>query len=282
MCRAGKIYIVATPIGNLGDISRRAIETLQTCDAIYCEDTRVTGKLLGALGISKKLFRMDENLIRKNAHAVIDKVLAGESVCYCSDAGMPCVSDPGSVLVKCAYDRGIDVTIVPGPSACESAYALSGFESTSYVFKGFLPKKKSELNRVLKDVLASSVPTVIYESPKRLIGTLAEISKLNANRDVFCIKEITKLHEMYFRGSVADILNELSHVASETLKGEWVIVVDGMSNAEAEECENAQLDIARMYAIDKKAIGLSSTDIKNDLIKYFNVTKNTAFELANS
>lgn len=281
MCRAGKIYIVATPIGNLGDISKRAIDVLQSCDCIYCEDTRVTGKLLNALGITNKLIRLDENLIRKKADIVIDKVLAGETICYCTDAGMPCVSDPGSALVSRAHDLSVEVSIVPGPSACESAYALSGFNSNSYTFKGFLPKKKVDLEKSLKDILNSNIPTVIYESPNRILNTLNTMLTLNRKRSVFCIKEITKIHEMCFRGPVAVVFEELSNADPEIFKGEWVIVIDGMSDGDAEDIRHKQLELARMYANDKKQLGQSSTDVKNDLIKYFNVTKNTAFELAN-
>lgn len=281
MCRAGKIYIVATPIGNLGDISKRAIDVLQSCDCIYCEDTRVTGRLLNALGITKKLIRLDENLIRKNAHLVVERVLAGETVCYCTDGGMPCVSDPGSALVNCAQDLSVEVSIVPGPSACESAYALSGFDSHAYTFRGFLPKKKVDLEKSLKDILNSNIPTVIYESPNRILNTLNALLSLNSNRSVFCIKEITKIHETYFKGSVASVVDSISNAEPEMLKGEWVVVIDGMSDEDIENERSRQLELARMYAIEKRQLGQSSTDVKNDLIKYFNVTKNTAFELAN-
>lgn len=280
MVSPGKIYLIATPIGNLSDISKRAIDTLSKCDVVACEDTRVTGKLLRTLGINARLERLDENTIRTKSEMIVKRVLDGENVVFCSDAGMPCISDPGAFLVSTAHEMGACVTIIPGPSACESAFSLSGFESTEYYFKGFLPKKKSELITCINKLLTLKVPSVVYESPNRILHTLSAVDSLNPKREVFCVKEISKIHETYYKGTSSEVKCAIEEAGAPALKGEWVIVINGLSKDETSSAEDGVMMRAKQYATDKRAAGICSTDIKNDLIKYFNVTKNTAFELA--
>ena len=172
---AGRLYVVGTPIGNLGDLSPRAAEAFRAADSVLCEDTRVTGKLLAHLGISKPLVRCDENVIAARAGALVDRMATGEVFAFASDAGMPGVSDPGQVLVDAARDAGIAVEVVPGPVACVTALVASGIPCEHFFFEGFLPRKHGERVRRLRELAFVPGALLFYESPRRAADLLDEV-----------------------------------------------------------------------------------------------------------
>ncbi len=277
MAQSGKIILVATPIGNLGDMSERARDALRDCDVIYCEDTRVTRRLLSLIGVDKNTLRLDENIIDSKIEEVIERARSGERVCYCSDAGMPGISDPGSKIVCGARESGVLTEVLPGPCAATVAFVASGFSTTQFHFAGFLPKKKLKREETLRELLQRDHATIIYESPKRILETL---SMLPSSRRVCVARELTKLHEEILVGTAQELSQELS--SRDTIKGEIVIVINTASTHELECTDEEKLNIAKAYVRKARERNLSSTDIKNDLIDFFDIQKNLAFELANN
>ena len=224
VARAGLLSIVGTPIGNLDDASARMARTLAAADAILCEDTRVTGKLCMRLGISTPLERADENVLGARIPGFVERIAAGERLAFVSDAGMPCVSDPGQRLVDAVLDAGLVVEVIPGPSAVTSALALSGLSSARFLFVGFLARKRGEQLIQLEALSRVSATIVAYESPKRVPTTLGNISDIMPQRRVALVREITKIHEEVLRGTAAELVSELA--ARDALKGECVLVIE--------------------------------------------------------
>ena len=215
--------MVGTPIGNLGDLSPRAAEAFRAADAICCEDTRVTSKLLAHLGISCTLVRCDENVIASRAPELVDRMLAGESLAFASDAGMPSVSDPGQVLVEAAREAGVDVQVIPGPSACVTALVASGISCEHFFFEGFLGRKHGERVRRLQELAAVPGALIFYESPHRIVATLTAVAEVFPQRTVAVCRELTKLHEEVLRGGAAEVAETLA--AREEVRGEIALVV---------------------------------------------------------
>lgn len=219
--------MVATPIGNLQDMTFRAVEILRTVDIIACEDTRHSIKLLNHFRISNKLVSYHDHNENERSDELIDKILAGSSVALISDAGTPAISDPGHVIVTAAIGAGIDVVPIPGASAFVNAAIASGLPAGSLFFGGFLPAKKGERRRRLEEVAGIPATLVFYESPHRIAGSLADCTEILGSRQAVVARELTKLHEEFVRGS----LSELSKKAPERLsKGELVILIDGPSD----------------------------------------------------
>lgn len=221
--QAGRLYVVGTPIGNLGDLSPRAAEAFRACDAVCCEDTRVTGKLLNYLGISKPLVRCDENVISQRAPELVDHLLTGETIAFASDAGMPSVSDPGQVLVDAAREAGVDVEVVPGPSACVTALVASGIPCEHFFFEGFLPRKHGERVRRLRELAPIPGALLFYESPHRVEASLEAIAQVFPQRVVALCRELTKLHEEVLRDAAPALLERVRE--RDELRGEMVLVV---------------------------------------------------------
>lgn len=217
----GKLYIVSTPIGNLKDITFRSINILKDVDAIACEDTRITNRLLNKYDIVKKLVVYNDYNERNKTNTLIDFLLEGKKIALVSDAGTPCISDPGYRLVNAAQKNNIEVLSIPGPSSVQAALSISGLPTDNYFFQGFLPKKKGRETKFneLKNIKCS---IVLFESPKRVNKTLLHIEKYLGNRIISICKEITKVHEKVFIGRVHDIINNIKEI---TLKGEFVIVI---------------------------------------------------------
>lgn len=220
---AGRLYIVGTPIGNLGDLAPRAAEAFRAANAICCEDTRVTAKLLAHLELSRPLIRCDENVIAARAPEIVERVLSGETIAFASDAGMPSVSDPGQLLVDAARDAGAPVEVIPGPSACVTALVSSGISCDHFFFEGFLPRKQGERVRRLQELAAVPGALLFYESPHRAVASLDAIATVFPQRMVALCRELTKLHEEVVR-DVAPRLAERVREREE-LRGEIVIVV---------------------------------------------------------
>ena len=220
---SGCLYMVGTPIGNLGDMSPRVAEAFRVADAICCEDTRVTSKLLAHLGISKTLIRCDENVIVRRAPELVDRLLAGETLAFASDAGMPSVSDPGQVLVDAARDAGVEVQVIPGPSACVTALVASGISCEHFFFEGFLPRKHGERVRRLSELACVPGALLFYESPHRAAASLQAIAQVFPKRRVALCRELTKLHEEVLRDKAPALLETV--LARGEMRGEMVIVV---------------------------------------------------------
>lgn len=269
----GMLSLVGTPIGNLGDLSARAVETFRRADAVCCEDTRVTGKLLAYLGISKPLVRCDDNVIERRAPELVGRVLAGERIAFASDAGMPSVSDPGQVLVELARCEGAPVEVIPGPSACVTALVLSGMPSDQFFFEGFLPRKHGERVRRLQRLAPVPGALIFYESPHRVEASLKAIAEVFPQRTVALCRELTKLHEEVLRAPAPELHEQVLERGE--LKGEMVIVVAPPSEDELDRLEAALAAGASIGApVDPDELlrsdiaeGLSAGDSANALAK---------------
>ena len=231
---AGKIYLVATPIGNLSDISMRAIETLKNVDIIACEDTRNTIRLLNHFEIKGHLTSYHEYNKIDKAYELCEKVKEGNNIAFVSDAGMPAISDPGYELVDIAYKEGLEVTVVPGASAVVSALAISGISSRRFAFEGFLPADKNEKKEILIELSQESRTLILYEAPHRLLKTLKELFEYMGDRNIAIVREITKLHEEVLRGKLADIIADYESEKI-AIRGEYVLVIEGKSLLEKRE-----------------------------------------------
>ena len=232
MTSYGKLSIVGTPIGNLGDFSPRGIETLTNADYIAAEDTRVTLGLLTKFDIKKPLVSCYKPKEQEKSERIIELLISGNNVAMVSDAGMPCISDPGAVLVRKCYERGIPVEVIPGCNAAVAAVALSGLEVDRWVFEGFLPVPKKERTERLDVVKNLPHALVFYEAPHKIKQTLSDLcDALGGERPAALCRELTKLHEETIRGT----LDELSHYYDDIEpRGEYVIVVKGAENTRAE------------------------------------------------
>ncbi len=233
----GRFHLVGTPIGNLGDLSVRGAETLRAADVVVCEDSRRTGKLLAYLGPGDggrraRLVVADRHREASRVDDVLGFLHQGLRVCLVTDAGMPTISDPGFRIVEAVSAAGYEVLVVPGPTAVSSALAVSGIDSTRFVFEGFLPRKGGERSRRLLALAAEERTIVLYEAPHRLRRTLEDLSlTLGEGRRAALCRELTKLYEEVERGSLADLVTMATRVEP---RGEYVIVVEGSQLAEVE------------------------------------------------
>lgn len=277
----GKLIIVPTPLGNLGDMTDRARAALAEADVVCAEDTRVTGRLLAALGIEKRLERLDEALVGARAAAVVDRVLDGRVIAYCSDAGMPGVSDPGLRLVAAAREAGAPVEVLPGPTAAATAYVASGTVNPRFYFGGFFPRKAAEQRSCLEALKALDAALVFYESPNRLAGALETVTEVLPLRTVAVCRELTKLYEEVVRGPVAEVRDEFARRAAEgAVRGEIVLVIDGPGAEDARAAaEEASADAERL-ACALAAEGLRTKDVAKRLAAECGVSRNEAYALA--
>jgi 16S rRNA (cytidine1402-2'-O)-methyltransferase len=217
----GKLYVVSTPIGNLGDITLRSIETLKTVDFTVCEDTRVTSVLLNHLEIKKELHSFNAANEKFKAEKVIERIEAGESCALVSDAGTPGISDPGTRLINLAIKHNIEIIPIPGATALITALTLCGFPTDSFVFIGFLPNKKGR-QKELKQLVDEERTVVLYESTYRITKLVTELAETMPDRQIVICRELTKKFEEVIRGTVQSIKSELEQ---HTLKGEFVVVI---------------------------------------------------------
>lgn len=270
----GALVLVATPIGNLDDLSARAAAALAAADAIACEDTRRTGRLLAHLGISTpKLLVANEHTERDLAPEVVRRVGAGERVVVVSDAGMPGISDPGEALVQAVLDAGLAVDVIPGPSAADSALVISGLPTGRFVFEGFLPRKGSGRRERLAEVAAEQRTIVLYEAPHRLARTLTDlVEACGGERRVALLRELTKLHEEHWRGTLAEALARTDEVAP---RGEYVVVLDGAAPAEP-----ADDDVLRAAIVEAREAGRSTRDAVDEVTARFGAPRRHVYDLA--
>jgi 16S rRNA (cytidine1402-2'-O)-methyltransferase len=221
---AGRLYVVGTPIGNLADITERAISTLGMVDLVAAEDTRRTGRLLSRLGLKVRMRSLFEGNEKERTPELLARLREGKDVALVSDAGMPGISDPGYRLVRACADEGIDVRVVPGPSAVTAALVVSGLPVERFVFEGFLPRRTSERRQRLRDLADDPRTVVLFESPLRLATLLRDVLDELGDRRVAVARELTKLHEEVIRGRAAEIIATL---AGSEPRGEVVVVIEG-------------------------------------------------------
>jgi 16S rRNA (cytidine1402-2'-O)-methyltransferase len=225
---SGRLLVVGTPIGNLEDLSPRAVKAFAGADMIFCEDTRRTRKLLSAIGVSApRLLRLDQHNEAAMTATVIDAILDGATAVLVTDAGMPTISDPGDRVVRSVAGAGLPVDVVPGPTAASAALALSGLPASNYRFAGFLPRKGRPRADALTALAQERSTAVIYESPSRVARTVAELSETcGAERQVVLARELTKVHQEVWRGTLENASRRLEEPGY-AVRGEWVIVLAG-------------------------------------------------------
>lgn len=224
---SSKLYIVSTPIGNLEDITLRALNVLKEVDLIACEDTRTSKKLLSRYQIEKPLTSYHEHNEIEKATELLSLLQEGKNVALITDAGTPGVSDPGFRIVKLASQSGIEVVPIPGASAAIAALSISGLPTSSFTFLGFPPKQNKKLDELLDRIKDRPETLIFYESPKRIVKTLEAMTEVLGERNVSISREITKMYEETLRGSFSDLINNLK--SRETIKGEFVLLVEGNS-----------------------------------------------------
>ncbi|MBE6900273.1 MAG: 16S rRNA (cytidine(1402)-2'-O)-methyltransferase [Ruminococcaceae bacterium] len=220
----GILYVVGTPIGNLGDFSPRAVETLEKVDFIAAEDTRVTVKLLNHFGIKKPMVIYQKFNEYEQGDIIVSRLQSGESCAIVTDAGMPCISDPGETLVKLCIKADVKVEVVPGPSAVISALAVSGLSVSRFTFEGFLSVKRTSRMEHLMELRHERRTMVFYEAPHKLLSTLKDMNSVFGDRNIVVIKELTKIHETSWRGTLSEAVR---YHTENPPKGEYVLVLDG-------------------------------------------------------
>lgn len=266
------LYLVATPIGNMQEVSPRTIEVIKEVDLIACEDTRVTGKFLSLLGLSKPLISLREHNEVSASQDVVEKILNGTKVAYMSDAGYPCISDPGSRLVKLALQNNINVTAISGPNAALSALVASGLCEEHFYFHGFLDAKETVKLEELRKLVNREETLVFYEAPHRIQKTLNDMFAIFGNRKACIGRELTKKHEEYIRGG----LEQLAQIDPATLKGEMVIVVEGSLGEIKPDINNDE--IIQMVK-NMVSMGLSTKDAIKKVAEATNVNKNYIYKI---
>ncbi len=271
--KRGVLYIVGTPIGNLSDISQRALKTLESVDFIAAEDTRVTVKLLNHFDIKKPLISYFEHNKMQKGDYICDRIKSGESCALVSDAGMPAISDPGELLVAQCRERGIEVFVVPGPSAVVCALATSGLSVGRFTFEGFLSMNKRNRREHLEELVSEKRTMVFYEAPHKLQSTLKDMLSYFGNRRVCIAKEITKLHENVL---VTDLENAISHYENNPPKGEFVLVVEGEKKQENKEIS---LSDAVEMARGKMEKGFSANEAAKQVAALTKLKKGDIYKL---
>lgn len=251
---SGKLFVVGTPIGNLGDISPRGLETLENCDFIAAEDTRVTLKLLNHFEIKKPLISYFEHNKFEKGPYIIDRILKGENCAIVTDAGMPAISDPGEDLVKLCHENGIKVESVPGPCAFATALAISGMPSKRFTFEGFPPVEKQPRKKLFESLKKEERTIIFYEAPHKISGTLRDLAQVFGDREIAIVRELTKIHEQVIKTTLYAAAEKYS---KEELKGELVLIIKGAEQSEEGEMT---LEDAINYALQLVKDGESKTE----------------------
>lgn len=268
----GTLYLVATPIGNLDDITLRAIKILKDVDFIAAEDTRHSLKLLNHLEISKPLISYHRHNEDIKTNLLIDKLLDGKNIALISDAGTPVISDPGEEVVKEALKNNINVIPIPGACALINALIASGLDASEFTFIGFLPLNKKNRKEKLSEIQNSKNTTILYEAPHKLLSTLQDLSKILDNRKIVLAKELTKIHETFISGTAGELLNTL-----ENPKGEFVIMIEKSQEKFDENSYLNSLSLEEHFEF-YQAQGFSKNEIIKKIAKDKNVNKNEIYQ----
>ncbi|CAN5580119.1 16S rRNA (cytidine(1402)-2'-O)-methyltransferase [soil metagenome] len=271
----GTLYLVATPIGNLADISQRALETLQTVDLIACEDTRHTRKLLNHYGISQKLVSYHEHNEQARTEEFAGLLEQGKSIAIVSDAGTPAVCDPALRVVQKAHEIGATVRAIPGAVAFINALVISGLPTDSIFFGGFLPSRKTERRRRLQEVKEISATLCFYETPHRLAKSLVDCLEILGNRQIAVVREITKFHEEIVRGNLAELAEKY---AQESVKGEIVLIIDRREVPDSRfRIPNSKSLVSRVAELEKE--GLDRKLALKKAAKEFGLPRSEAYRI---
>lgn len=267
----GRLYLVATPIGNLEDITLRALKVLEKVDVIAAEDTRHTLKLLNFYAITKPLISYHRHNEEVKSDVLIDKLKNGEDIALVTDAGTPGISDPGEEIVKKAIENNIEIIPIPGACALINALICSGFNTKEFIFYGFLPINKKLRTKKLNEISKQNKTIILYEAPHKLLKTLNDI--LENIGDINCIlaKEITKIHEEYIRGKISELISR-----KEEIKGEYVILLD-LNDNEQEDCSKKEMLLEEQYEYYEKK-GLEKKEIIKQIAKDRNTNKNEIYQ----
>ncbi len=272
---SGKLYLVATPIGNLEDITFRAINVLKEVDIIAAEDTRHTLKLLNYYEINKPLISYHRHNEEIKSEILIDKLLDGKNIAIVSDAGTPGISDPGEEIVKEAIKNKIEIIPIPGACALINSLIASGLNTKEFSFYGFLPLNKKNRENVFSKIKKENKTVILYEAPHKLIKTLNDILKHIGDIDCVIAKEITKIHEEFIREKISNIISELNE--KETIKGEYVILLDLNNQQDVDSEDISNKTIEEQYKI-YEAQGMNKKDIIKRIAKNKNVPKNEIYK----
>lgn len=269
----GKLYVVGSPIGNLGDFSDRARETLKNVDFICAEDTRVTAVLLNKFGIKKSMISYHEHNARERGEEILPRLLEGESCAIVTDAGMPCISDPGEELVKLCAEHGVETAAVPGSTAAMTALAISGLPTKRFCFEGFLSVTKRIRKEHLEELKALPMTLIFYEAPHKLRNTLDDLLESLGDRRISLCRELTKLHEEVIRGTISEMI---ALYKEKEPKGEYVLVVEG---AKKEPVNEITAEQAAELAINLIKEGMRAPDACKEIAKKTGFSKSEIYRM---
>ena len=267
----GKLYIVATPIGNLEDITLRALRILKEVDLIAAEDTRHTLKLLNHFEITKPLISYHRHNEEIKSDILIDKLKNGENIALVSDAGTPGICDPGEEIIKKAIEENIEVVPIPGACAMVNALIASGIDTKEFYFLGFLPLNKKLRKEKLEEIQKSEKTIILYEAPHKMKSTLQDLKNILENRKIVLARELTKIHEQFIRKNIDDLLSEI-----DTLKGEMILIIEGSQKSFNDQNELNKLSLEEHYEYYKSQ-GLDKKEIIKKIAKDRDVSKNEIY-----
>lgn len=270
----GKLYLVGTPIGNLGDMTYRAVETLKTVDFICAEDTRVTAKLLNYFGIKTSTISYHEHNAKTAGEVVVNRILAGENGAVVTDAGMPCISDPGEDLVRLCVENNIEINVVPGPSAVVSALAISGLDTSRFAFEGFLSVTKKQRFAHLAQVKNCTSTMIFYEAPHKLLYTLKDMLEYFGDRRISLCRELTKIHEEVFRTTLSQAVE---YYSVNKPKGEFVLVIEGAKAEDIVQAETIEQAYEQVRCLVEK--GMRGADACKEIAKATGFSKGELYAM---
>lgn len=270
----GKLYVVGTPIGNLGDMTYRAVETLKSVDFVCAEDTRVTAKLLNYFDIKVPLVSYHEHNAKTAGEEVVSRILSGENAAVVTDAGMPCISDPGEDLVRLCVEKGVEVNVVPGPSAAVSALAISGLDTSRFAFEGFLSVTKKQRYAHLAQVKNCTSTMIFYEAPHKLIYTLKDMLEYFGDRKISLCRELTKIHEEVFRTTLSQAVE---YYSVNKPKGEFVLVIEGAKPEDIIKAETLEQAFEQVKALVEK--GMRGADACKEIAKATGFSKGELYSM---
>ncbi len=270
----GKLYVVGTPIGNLGDMTYRAVETLKSVDFICAEDTRVTAKLLNYFKIDTPTISYHEHNAKTAGETVLNRILAGENGAVVTDAGMPCISDPGEDLVRLCAENSVEINVVPGPSAAVAALAVSGLSTSRFRFEGFLSTVKKQRFEHLASVKDATDTLIFYEAPHKLLFTLKDMLEYFGDRKISLCRELTKIHEEIFRTTISEAVQFYSENKP---KGEFVLIIEGAKAEDIIKSETIDEAVQRVKELVSK--GMRGADACREIAKATKFSKSELYAM---